>query len=353
VPWQEAKVRYKLLGRSGLRVSELALGAMTFGDDWGWGAGPDECEKMVRAFLEAGGNFIDTANHYTGGSSERILGEIIKPQRERIVLASKYTLNGRPDDPNAGGNQRKSLVQSLEASLKRLGTEYIDLYWVHAWDRFTPTEEVVRALDDVVRAGKVLYVGMSDAPAWVVSQAATLADLRGWSRFVGLQIPYSLIERTVERELLPMAKALDIGVTVWGVLGAGVLTGKYAKGQPKPAGDRLSQGAWGESVLTDRNLAIAAEVRQVAAELDATPSQVAVAWVLAQRARRGVLIPILGVRKLSQLEDNLAALSLELPEAALDRLEAVSRVEMGFPHDFGGLRFVYGNTLGLIDDHRG
>ena len=344
-------MRFKLFGKSGLRVSELCFGAMTFGEDWGWGAAKEECDKMWRAFVEAGGNFIDTANHYTNGTSERIVGELIKERREQFVLATKYSLNPRPDDPNGGGNHRKSLVQSLEASLRRLGTDYIDVYWVHAWDSLTPTEEVVRALDDVVRAGKVLYVGISDAPAWIVAQANTLAELRGWSRFVGLQIPYSLIERTVERDLLPMAKAFDMAVTTWGALGGGALTGKYQKGKPNPAGNRLSEGPWGQSILTDRNLTIAAEVAKVASEIDRTPSQVALAWILAQRTR-GVIVPILGARRLSQLEDNLAALSRELSPDALDRLDRASRVELGFPHDFRGLQFVYGNTLPLIDNHR-
>jgi aryl-alcohol dehydrogenase-like predicted oxidoreductase len=344
-------MRYKLLGRSGLRVSELCLGAMTFGEDWGWGAPREECEKMVRAFVEAGGNFIDTANHYTNGSSERIVGEIIRPAREQFVVATKYSLSPRPDDPNGGGNHRKSLVQSLEGSLRRLGTDYIDLYWVHAWDALTPTEEMMRALDDVVRAGKVLYVGISDAPAWVVAQANTLADLRGWSRFVGLQVPYSLIERAVERDLLPMAKALDITVAAWGVLGGGALTGKYEAGRPRPAGNRLSEGPWADSILTERALAIAAEVKRVAAAIDRTPSQVALAWVLAQRAR-GVVVPILGARRLSQLQDNLGALSVEIPPDAMARLDEASRIPLGFPHDFRGLQFIYGNTRDRIDDHR-
>lgn len=346
-------MRYKLLGSSGLRVSELALGCMTFGEEWGFGASKEESRKIFDAYAQAGGNFIDTANAYTNGTSERFVSELVGGERERFVIATKYTLNTRPNDPNGGGNQRKSLVQSIEASLKRLKMDYIDLYWVHAWDSMTPIDEVMRALDDVVRAGKVLYVGISDTPAWVVSRANMLADLRGWSRFVGLQIPYSLIERAPERDLLPMAKALDIGVTTWGALGAGVLTGKYEKGKEGPKGDRLSgEGAWWKGMLTDRNYAIAEQTRAVATEIGKTPSQVALAWVRAQQARASI-IPILGARTVRQLEDNLGSLEVDLPREHLDRLDAVSKIELGFPHDFGGTALIYGETRGLIDNHRG
>src|ERR1700736_2608889 len=220
-------MNYKLLGKSGLRVSEFALGTMTFGDDWGWGAPKDEAQKVYNAFREVGGNFVDTANVYTNGTSEAFLGEFMKGHRASMVLATKYTNAAQGTDPNAGGNHRKNMMQAVEASLKRLKTDYIDLYWVHIWDQITPVEEVMRGLDDLVRQGKVLYVGISDAPAWWIAEANTLAHFRGWSPFVGLQIEYSLIERTVERELIPMAKALNIGVTAWSPLAGGVLTGKY------------------------------------------------------------------------------------------------------------------------------
>jgi aryl-alcohol dehydrogenase-like predicted oxidoreductase len=222
-------VKCQLLGKSGLRVSELCLGAMTFGEEWGWGASKEECHKIFNAYVDAGGNFIDTANKYTEGTSEKYIGEFIAADRDRFVLATKYTSNTRRGDPNAGGNHRKNMIQSLEATLERLNTDYIDLYWVHAWDPLTPIEEMIRALDDMVRAGKILYIGISDAPAWIVSQANTLANLKGWTEFTGLQIEYSLIERTPERELLPMSDALNIGVTAWSPLGGGVLTGKYNK----------------------------------------------------------------------------------------------------------------------------
>src|SRR6202049_3237655 len=220
-------MNYRLLGQSGLRVSEFALGTMTFGDDWGWGSAKDEAQKLYNTFRESGGNFIDTANVYTNGTSEAFLGEFKKGHRASMVLATKYTNAAQGTDPNAWGNHRKNMMQAVEASLKRLKTDYIDLYWVHIWDQITPVEEVMRGLDDLVRQGKVVYVGISDAPAWWIAQANTLAYLRGWSPFVGLQIEYSLIERTIERELIPMAKALNLGLTAWSPLASGVLTGKY------------------------------------------------------------------------------------------------------------------------------
>jgi aryl-alcohol dehydrogenase-like predicted oxidoreductase len=230
-------MKYRLLGHSGLRVSELALGTMTFGDDWGWGSPKDEAKKIYDAYREAGGNFIDTANFYTGGSSERFVGEFIASHRDAVVVATKYSNAVPGKDANAGGNQRKNMFQPVEASLKRLGTGYIDLYWLHAWDSITPAEEVMRAFDDLVRAGKVLYVGISDAPAWVVAKSNTLAELRGWTRYTGLQINYSLLERTVERELIPVAKDQGMTVVAWSPLHNGLLTGKYLP-ENKPAGSQ-------------------------------------------------------------------------------------------------------------------
>src|SRR5579864_161566 len=225
-------MKYRLLGNSGLRVSEAALGTMTFGEDWGWGTAKDEARKVYDAFREAGGNFVDTANMYTNGTSESFLGEFMQGHRPSVVLATKYTNSAPGNDPNAAGNQRKNMMQAVEASLRRLKTDYIDLYWLHNWDQLTPAEEVMRGFDDLVRQGKILYAGVSDAPAWWVAQANTLASLRGWSPFIGLQIEYSLTERTVERELIPMAKALDLGLVAWSPLGGGVLTGKYDGAQP-------------------------------------------------------------------------------------------------------------------------
>src|SRR5215204_4765649 len=348
-------MRYKLLGRTGLRVSELCLGAMTFGDEWGWGAPKDECARIVDAFGEAGGNFLDTANYYTGGTSERIVGELVASEREHWVLSTKYTLNMHPGDPNAGGTHRKSMVQALDASLRRLGTDYVDVYWLHVWDVFTPVEEVMRGLDDLVRAGKVLYVGVSDTPAWVASQANTLAALRGWTPFVGLQVPYSLVERAPERELLPMAQALELTGTSWGPLGGGLLTGRYGTDRQGPtegtrlAGRIATYGA--DKILGHRALAIADAVNEIAAGHDATATQVAIAWVRAQQARP-VIVPILGARSRKQLRDNLGALDLELTGKDLGRLDEVSRVELGFPHDFPGRSMAYGDTYTLVDAHR-
>ena len=209
-------MRYTLFGRSGLRVSELCLGTMTFGEDWGWGASKEESRRIFDRYVEAGGNFVDTSSNYTNGTAERFVGEFVASDRDHFVLATKYTLTDRPGDPNFGGNHRKNLLRSLEGSLARLDTDRVDVLWLHMWDGMTPVDEVVRALDDVVRSGKALYVGFSDTPAWVVSQANTMAELRGWSRFVGLQLPYSLADRSPERDLLPMAKAFEMAVMVWG-----------------------------------------------------------------------------------------------------------------------------------------
>lgn len=347
-------MRYKLLGRSGLRVSELCMGAMTFGEEWGWGASKEETFKVLEAFAEAGGNFIDTANKYTEGTSEEYTGEFVAADREHFVVATKYTLSMRPEDPNASGNHRKNLVQALEASLRRLRTDYIDLYWVHAPDFLTPIEEIMRALDDLVRAGKVLYVGISDPPAWYAARANTMAELKGWTPFVGLQIKYSLLERTPERELLPMAESLDIAVTPWGVLGGGVLTGKYGGlGQAREAKDgRLTITEARDAHLTERNLRIADEVLEVAKQTDRTPSQIAINWLRQQP--RGVIIPILGAKTLSQLRDNLACLDFEVSPEHLRRLDEASRVEMGFPLEFldDVREYVYGTTLPSIDNHR-
>ncbi len=347
-------MRYKLLGKSGLRVSELCLGTMTFGEEWGWGSSKEESKKVYEAFVGAGGNFVDTANRYTNGTSEKYVGEFIASERERIVLATKFTLAMRENDPNAAGNSRKNMVQSVEASLKRLHTDYIDLLWLHAWDFMTPVEEVMRGLDDLVRAGKVLYIGISDTPAWIVSRANTMAELMGWSSFVALQIEYSLIERTVERDLLPMARALDLAVTPWGVVGGGVLTGKYAK-----QGDKVeAKDSERSKVMTDRtkdeNLAIADEVRKIAEARQVSAAQVALNWV---RQQPGVIVPILGARTEAQVKDNLQCLKFELTVEELAKLDEVSRIELGFPHHFlvkEPIRnIVLGDLWQQIDNHRG
>jgi aryl-alcohol dehydrogenase-like predicted oxidoreductase len=324
-------MKYRLLGNSGLRVSEFALGTMTFGDDWGWGAPKDESLKVYNAFRDSGGNFVDTANIYTNGTSELFLGEFMKGHRESVVLATKYTNAAAGKDPNAAGNHRKNMMQSVEASLKRLQTDYIDLYWVHIWDQITPVEEVMRGLDDLVHQGKVLYIGISDAPAWWIAQANTLASFRGWSSFVGLQIEYSLVERTVERELIPMTKALNLGITAWSPLSNGVLTGKY-HGHGSAESARMSGDAMKQFLPEEpRTTRIVAAVKRVADQVGRSMAQVALSWL---RSRPVPVIPVIGARKLSQLQDNLASFDLSLSTARMKALDEASQVELGFPHDF-------------------
>lgn len=331
-------MRYTLLGNSGLRVSEVALGTMTFGTDWGWGASPTEAASQFELFAEAGGTLIDTANKYTNGTAETILGDLLATDRDHFVVGTKYSLNLRDGDLNAGGNHRKSLVTALEASLRRLRTEYVDILWLHAWDYLTPPEEVMRALDDQVRLGKVLYLGASDTPAWVVAQMQTLATERGWAPFAGLQVEYSLVQREVERELIPMARGLGLGVLAWGPLGAGVLSGKYAS--PDTASEkRLSD-------VDPARLIIAREVTATAGELGLSPAVVALAWLRAQ----GGLIPILGARTARQLATNLTFLDANLPPDTLARLNKISHVPRGFPHDFlASGDFILGGLSARLD----
>jgi len=332
-------MRYRLLGPSGLKVSEIALGTMTFGTDWGWGADEDECGRILAAFREAGGNFVDTSNNYTNGSSERIVGALTAGDRDRWVIATKYSLTLDGDDPNAGGNHRKSLVRSLEQSLRNLGTDYVDLLWLHMRDATTPIDEIVRALDDQVKLGKVLYVGISDSPAWVAARANAIAELRGWSPFIAVQLPYSLAGREPEREVLPMAAELGLTIAAWGVLEHGLLSGR----DPKTL-------RWPESP-SERALAIVEAVGEVASEVGATPSQVAIAWVLARRGPQ--VIPIVGVRTAEQLADNLGAREVVLSAEQIERLDAVGAPALGFPRSFlesDNVRsLIYGNTWALID----
>ncbi len=329
-------MKYKLLGRSGLRVSELCLGTMTFGEEWGWGSDKTESRKVYDTFVEAGGNFIDTANRYTEGTSEKYCGEFIASEREKIVLATKYTLYTNHGDPNSAGNHRKNMVQAVENSLKRLNTDYIDLYWLHAWDFLTPVDEVMRAFDDLVRSGKVLYIGISDTPAWVVSRANMMAELRGWTQFVGLQIEYSLLERTVERELLPMARELNLAVTPWGAIGGGVLTGKYSSRKGVIEGKRYKEGDPIDR-LSDRSLTIADEVVKIADEIGCPSAQVAINWV---RQQEGLIIPIIGARTAEQLKQNLACPDSPLSDEHLKRLDEISKVDLGFPHHFLSKEFI-------------
>ncbi|MFC2119571.1 aldo/keto reductase [Bacteroidota bacterium] len=339
-------MNYKLLGKSGLRVSELALGTMTFGEEWGWGVNKEESKKVFDMYAEADGNFIDTANRYTDGTSEEYVGEFIKSDRDHFVVGTKYTLFTRKNDPNFSGNHRKNMMQALEASLKRLNTDFIDLYWLHAWDFTTPEGEVLRALDDMIRAGKIHYIGVSDTPAWIVSRMNAIAELRGWTQFVGLQIKYSLLERTVERELLPMARKLDMAVTPWAVLGGGILSGKYNINKDEEGRAKIYKS------INDDNLRIAEEVMQVAEEIGKTPSQVALNWV---RQQPGVIIPIIGAKTSKQLEDNLECLNFTLSEKHLAQLSEASKIDLGFPHEFLSSdtikNLIYGGTKEKIDNH--
>jgi aryl-alcohol dehydrogenase-like predicted oxidoreductase len=343
-----ASMRYRLLGNSGLRVSEAALGTMTFGEDWGWGSPKEESRKVYDTFREAGGNFIDTANIYTNGTSESLLGEFMQGHRQSVVLATKYSNATPGTDPNAAGNHRKNMVQAVEASLKRLKTDYIDLYWLHLWDQITPVEEVMRAFDDLVRQGKVLYVGVSDAAAWWISQANTLAQLRGWSPFVGLQIEYSLIERTVERELIPMAKAMNIGVTAWSPLAGGVLSGKYhghgSSTEPARLDSDMMKNFKPEQQRADR---VVAAVKKVSDQLGRSMAQVALAWL---QYRPVPVIPILGARKLTQLQDNLASLELQLSADQIKTLDDASQIDLGFPYSMYAKDFVRAIAYGGLRD---
>jgi aryl-alcohol dehydrogenase-like predicted oxidoreductase len=341
-------MRYRLLGNSGLRVSEAALGTMTFGEDWGWGSPKEESRKVYDGFREAGGNFIDTANIYTNGTSETFLGEFLQGHRQSVVLATKYSNSFPGTDPNAAGNHRKNMVQAVEASLKRLKTDYIDLYWVHIWDQITPVEEVMRAFDHLVCQGKVLYVGVSDAPAWWIAQANTLAQLRGWSPFVGLQIEYSLIERTVERELIPMAKALNVGVTAWSPLAGGVLSGKYhghgSSTEPARLDSDMMKNFKPEQQRADR---VVAAVKKVSDQLGRSMAQVALAWL---QYRPVPVIPILGARKLTQLQDNLASLELQLYPDQVKTLDDASQIDLGFPYSMYAKDFVRAIAYGGLRD---
>src|SRR5277367_6736197 len=323
---------YVTLGRSGLRVSPLCLGAMTFGEDLGWGSSVEESQRIIDRFIELGGNFIDTANFYTKSHSEKILGDHVgrhAARRDRLVLATKFSGNLYPGDPNGGGSGRKSLINACENSLRRLQTDYIDLYWLHIWDASTPIEETMAALDDLVRAGKVRYVGVSDTPAWKISEANVTARFRGWSSFIGLQIEYSLLERSVEQELMPMARELGLGVTPWSPLKSGALSGKYTRKNIEQAKESGRAAFMGQH-LNDKTFTLVEELERVAAAHDSTVAQVAIAWLQAQP---GVTSTIIGARRLSQLEDNVKALSVTLGASELKRLDELTRPTFGFPQN--------------------
>lgn len=340
-------MRLKLLGASGLRVSELCLGTMTFGTDWGWGADEASARAIFERFVESGGNFIDTANNYTNGSSERIVGELIAAERDRYVVATKYTLRNTaldPHDANLGGNSRKSMARSVERSLRALRTEYLDMLYLHMWDDTTPVDEVLRAADDLVRAGKVLYFAFSDTPAWVVAYAVARAEAMGWTRPVAIQVPYSLFRRDIEREIAPMARALDLTLVPWGVLGGGALTGKYSR--PADAPRREAQ-------VSEAYLTAGEAVARLAAEIGCTPAQAALAWM---RQRPGQVIPLLGCRSEAQLVENLGCLELRLDDEQLAALDAVSGFTSGFPASFlhspHVRNLIFGDTFARLDQHR-
>lgn len=320
-------MQYRLLGGSGLRVSELCLGTMTFGEDWGWGASHAESKRIFDRFAGAGGTFIDTSSNYTNGTSEKFVGEFVAADRDYFVVATKYTLR-RPGAPmadlNGGGNHRKNLVRTVEASLRRLDTDYIDLLYLHMWDYSTPVDEILRGLDDVVRSGKVLYIGISDTPAWVASYAQAVAEVRGWNRLIAYQAEYNLLERGVETDVLPMTQALDLGLLAFSLLGGGALTGKFNQPGAPDEATRVRK-------INEQESAAAAAVMAIAAEIGRTPSQVAINWV---RQRGANIIPILGARRLAQVEDNLGALEFTLSDVHMERLTSISPVPALYPHTF-------------------
>lgn len=349
-------MKYRLVGRSGLRVSELGLGTMTFGEDWGWGAPEDTCREIYTAFREAGGNFVDTANMYVNGDSERIVGDLIAADRDEVVLATKFT-NVMGDGsgpgtkavkPNGAGNGRKNLMQSVEASLKRLKTDRIDLLWVHSFDFATPLEELMRGLDDLVRMGKVLYVGVSDTPAWAVSAATVVARERGLTPFIAQQIEYNLTQRTPDREFLPMADYLGLSTVAWSPLAGGILTGKY---NANPNGEDRRLDVTSTHALSDANLKLGQLAIDVAKEVGCTPAQASVAWIM----KKGI-IPLIAATTPEQIADNLGAADVELSEEQMQRFEEASKVALGFPHDFLELtrEITWGNAFAHMhkDGHK-
>jgi aryl-alcohol dehydrogenase-like predicted oxidoreductase len=336
-------MNYKQLGKSGLKVSELCLGTMGFGKEWKWGADKETSFKIMEAFANAGGNFIDTANRYTEGSSEKFIGEYIKPNRDHFVIATKYSLHDNLTNVNASGNNRKNMMRSVEESLKRLQTDFIDVLYLHIWDHLTPIDEVMRGLDDLVRMGKVNYVAISDTPAWIVSKGQTMAELMGWSKLVALQVEYSLLQRTPERELIPMAKHYGMTVTPWAPLAGGALTGKYLQGDKGRLPDSSKR-------LNDNSTRIAKEVVTVAQEIGCNASHVALKWTMQQGFSS---IPIVGATKPEQILDNLKCVDVTLSPAHISRLNSASAIEMGFPHDFfkeDGVKLVtYGGFYDRIE----
>ncbi len=323
---------YVTLGRSGLRVSPLCLGTMTFGEGRGWGSSVGERQEIMDRYIAAGGNFIDTANGYTAGHSEAIIGDHIgrhSSRRDRLVLATKFSSNLYLGDPNGGGSGRKAIVSQCENSLRRVKTDYIDLYWLHNWDVHTPIDETMAALDDLIRVGKVRYIGISDTPAWKAMEANLIARFRGWAQFIGIQIEYSLLERSVEAELVPMARELGLGIMPWSPLKSGALSGKYTRanqGEVKP-----DRGAM--VPLNERTYALIDELEKIATAHQSTIARIALAWV---RIQQGVTSTIIGARRVSQLVDNLKSLDITLSAEEIAHLDGLTKPALPFPQNMQG-----------------
>lgn len=329
---------YVTLGRSGLRVSPLCLGTMTFGTEWGWGSEENAARDVFERYIDAGGNFIDTADGYTSGHSEELVGKFVDERglRDRVVLATKFTFNAEPGNPNAGGNGRKNIYRALEGSLRRLKTDYIDLYWLHAWDTITPVEEVVSTLDDLVRTGKIRHYGFSDAPAWYVARAHTIAEKEGKERPIALQLEYSLVERGIEREHIPAAQELGLGITPWSPLAGGFLTGKYQRQGNTGQGEgrlEITKGVANPNFqrFTDHNWQILDALLNVSKQINRPPAQIALNWAATQP---GITSTIIGASQRKQLEDNLRFAEFEIPTELRQRLDEVSALESGHPYVF-------------------
>jgi len=321
--------QYFTLGRSGLRVSSLCLGAMTFGEDLGWGSSVEESQQILDRYIELGGNFIDTANFYTKSHSEKIIGDHVgrhPARRDRLVIATKFSGNLYPGDPNGGGSGRKSILSACENSLRRLQTDYIDLYWLHNWDVHTPIDETMSALDALVKSGKVRYIGVSDTPAWKIAEANVTAHFRGWSAFIGLQIEYSLLERSVEQELVPMALELGLGITPWSPLKSGALSGKYTRANAGRI--EASRGPFLEPFLNEKTFALVDVLEEIARAHETTVARVSLAWL---RMKPGVTSTIIGARRLAQLEDNVKSVDVKLTAEEIARLDALTKPTFGFP----------------------
>jgi aryl-alcohol dehydrogenase-like predicted oxidoreductase len=345
-------MRYRLFGSSGLRISELCLGTMTFGETWGWGSSKTESQDVFEAFANAGGNLIDTSNQYTDGDSERWVGEFIHSDRERFVLATKYSMATSTAHVGGSGNSRKHMMESINASLRRLNTDYIDIYWVHCWDFLTPVEEVMRGLNDLISSGKVNYIGISNTPAWVIAKANTLAQSRGWSGFSGMQLKYNLLVRDIEAEFLPMARDMDLSILAWSPLANGVLSGKYNV-QDIAATEDSKRAAIMVGRVPEQQFAVVETLRSIAKELNASPAQVALAWI---RARDPRIIPVLGARTVEQLQNNLACLDIVLSAEQFEKLSNAAVWNPPYPQDYLAspmqLHRAYGTYFPYIDNHR-